>query len=54
MMKICDLNLSESMSVRRLINLLRAKTFEGYSGCTFTENEKTYSIKITIEKIQEA
>jgi len=40
--------LDQSYTARELLNLLRARTFEGKPGCTFFENGKQYSIQIAI------
>jgi hypothetical protein len=39
------------MSIREILNLLRAKSFPKLEGCTFQENEERYSIDIKITKV---
>lgn len=49
--KICEINLDEKYQGRHILNLLRARTFEGYPGCYFYENGNKYEIKISINKV---
>ena len=44
------IELDSSYSARTLLNLLRARTFEGYPGCWFEDNGSRYEISITIKK----
>ena len=44
------LSLDESIKVRKLLNLLRAKTFEGLSGCSFEDDGIEYQIQVKIKK----
>jgi methionyl-tRNA formyltransferase len=46
-----SLNLDETVRVRDLLNLLRAKVHADYPGCTFTEEGKTYEIQIQIREV---
>ena len=46
-----QLTLSQQITVRDLLNLLRARTFEGYPACTFTDNGNLYEVRISISKI---
>lgn len=45
------IDLDSLFSARDLFNLLRARTFEGRSSCSFVENEKRYQITINISEI---
>ena len=44
------INLEKNYSARDLLNLMRARTFRGYPGCTFEENGKKYEIRIIIKR----
>lgn len=45
------IDLDRSYRARDLIDLLRARTFEGYSGCWFEEAGNRYEISIVVRKI---
>lgn len=47
------LNLDEEMEIRKLLNLLRARTFSGFPGCSFVEDGIRYEIQIKIHKAEE-
>lgn len=42
--------LDEPVTARRLLNLLRARTFEGRPACVFCDNGVEYEVRITITK----
>jgi len=43
--------LDQKYIARDLLNLLRARTFEGKPGCTFSENGQRYSVRIEITEV---
>jgi methionyl-tRNA formyltransferase len=43
--------LDQKYVARDLLNLMRARTFEGKPGCTFTENGKRYTVRIEITEV---
>ena len=43
-----EIKLDEHYSARSLLNLLRAKMFDGKAGCTFTEDGIKYEVFVTI------
>jgi methionyl-tRNA formyltransferase len=45
------IQLDSIYSARALLNLLRARTFAGYPGCEFEENNSRYEISVTIKKV---
>jgi methionyl-tRNA formyltransferase len=45
------IELDSSYRARTLLNLIRARTFEGYPGCWFEENGSRYEISIRIKKV---
>lgn len=49
--KASNIDLDAMYRGRDLLNLLRARTFEGYPGCSFEENGKRYEISIVIRKV---
>jgi methionyl-tRNA formyltransferase len=49
--KHSSLDLDQVMTVRDLLNLLRAKVHADYPGCTFTEEGKDYEIQIQIREV---
>lgn len=48
---VSKIDLDKYYKSRDLINLLRARTFEGYPGCWFMENEEKYEISIKVKKV---
>lgn len=44
------IDLDRDYRARDLLNLLRAKTFEGLPGCTFSDAGRTYDIRVRIEE----
>jgi len=46
--KACEIKLDEQYSARSLLNLLRAKMFDGKAGCTFIEDGTKYEVFVTI------
>ncbi len=46
----CEIKLNSDYKACDLLNLLRARTFNGYPGCWFSENGRTYRVKISIEE----
>jgi methionyl-tRNA formyltransferase len=46
----CKINLDEYYRGRDLLNLLRARTFEGHPGCWFEEDDIRYEVSIKIKK----
>lgn len=49
--KASNIDLDAMYRGRDLLNLLRARTFEGYPGCWFEENGKRYEISIVIRTV---
>jgi methionyl-tRNA formyltransferase len=45
-----NINLNSDYLARDLLNLLRARTFDGHPGCWFEENGNRYEISIKIKK----
>jgi len=48
MQRTSVLDLDSRSSVREVLNLLRARTFKGYPGCRFEDNDRHYEVAITI------
>jgi methionyl-tRNA formyltransferase len=46
------LNLDEKISVRELLNKLRARTFPGYPACSFEDQGKRYEVRLSINEIE--
>ena len=46
-----SLDLDATMTVRNLLNLLRAKVHEDYPGCTFNDEGKIFEVQIKIKEI---
>jgi methionyl-tRNA formyltransferase len=44
------IELDKQYKARDLLNLLRARTFKGFSSCWFEDNEVKYEVRITINK----
>jgi methionyl-tRNA formyltransferase len=49
----CHIDLDSTYRGRKILNLLRAKTFPGYPGCWFEEDGNRYEIRVDIRKIEE-
>jgi methionyl-tRNA formyltransferase len=49
--KVCVIDLNAAYTAKELLNLIRARTFEGYPSCTFTDNGSTYEVRINIKKL---
>ena len=47
---ICEIKLNEKYQARKILNLLRARTFKGHPGCFFVENGIKYEISLKIKK----
>lgn len=47
---ICKIDLDKEYNAKDLLNLLRARTFEGHPACWFVDKGKTYEVRIGIEK----
>ena len=45
------INLDMMYTARELLNLLRAKTFEGHSGCWFEDNGIRYEVRVDIRRV---
>jgi methionyl-tRNA formyltransferase len=45
------IELDESYTARELLNRLRARTFEGKPGCRFTDEGRTYEVRVDIREI---
>lgn len=45
------IDIEKTYIARDLINLLRARTFQGHPACRFSENGETYEIRVTISKV---
>ena len=48
---ICNIDLNATYPIREILNLLRARTFEGHPGCIFEENGSKYEITLKIKKV---
>jgi len=46
------IDLDAMYKARNLLNLLRARTFEGYPGCWFEESGERYEISVKIRKVK--
>ena len=44
------ISLDEATTPRRLMNLLRARTFEGHPACSFCDDDVEYEVRITIAR----
>ena len=49
--QVSEINLDRMYRARDLLNLLRARTFEGYPGCWFEESGSRFEISISIKKV---
>ncbi len=47
------IDLDRSYRARDLLNILRARTFEGYPGCWFEDGGERYEISIRIRRIDQ-
>ena len=45
------IKLDNLYTARNLLNMLRAKTFEGYSGCWFEDDGERYEVTISIKRV---
>ena len=45
------IHLDSPTTPRHLLNLLRARTFEGYPACHFVENRVKYEVRVTIDRL---
>ena len=50
MINASKLNLDEKISIRQILNLLRARSFKGYPACSFEENGVEYEVRINVSK----
>lgn len=51
MFEKCEIDLKQSYSARHLLNLLRARTFDGHPGCWFAEKDgNQYEVSINIKR----
>lgn len=48
--QISRIDLEQSYNVRQLLNLLRARTFEGFPACWFEDEGKKYEVRIQIKE----
>ena len=46
-----EIVLDQSTTARELLNLLRARTFEGHPSCRFTEGGDQYEVQVKIRKV---
>ncbi|MCS6820651.1 MAG: hypothetical protein NZ551_02175, partial [Microscillaceae bacterium] len=46
-----QIDLDATYTARNLLNLLRARTFEGYPSCYFIENGEKYEVRINIKRV---
>lgn len=44
------LDLDETMPMRRVLNLLRARTFDGHPGTSFSVQEQEYEVRILVDR----
>jgi methionyl-tRNA formyltransferase len=49
--KRSEIVLDESYTARELLNLLRARTFDGHPGCRFTDDGNQYEVQVKIRKV---
>jgi methionyl-tRNA formyltransferase len=47
------IDLDKSYTARELLNLLRARTFDGFPSCTFEDNGRKYEVRINIKEASE-
>lgn len=47
------IKLDELYTARSILNMLRAKTFDGYSGCWFQDDGVRYEVTISIKRVNE-
>jgi methionyl-tRNA formyltransferase len=47
-----EIFLDQQYTSRQLLNLLRARTMEGYPACYFYDNTDKYEVKVVIKKVQ--
>jgi methionyl-tRNA formyltransferase len=45
------IELDKFYTARRILNMLRAKTFDGYPGCWFEDDGKRYEVTISIKQV---
>ncbi len=45
-----EIQLDQSYSARKLLNLLRARTFPGYPSCWFSEDGAEYEVRVTVKR----
>jgi len=50
MEKTSRIQLDKKYTARKLLNLLRARTFEGHPGCIFEDEGEVYEVRIRIER----
>lgn len=48
---ICQIRLDDTTTPRKLLNLLRARTFPGRPSCKFTDNGVEYEVRISIKRL---
>ena len=46
------IDLDATYTARELLNRLRARTFEGYPGCWFDDNDNRYEVRIDIRRMK--
>jgi methionyl-tRNA formyltransferase len=51
--KASTINLEQKYKARQLLNLVRARTFPPYPGARFTDDARTYEIRIQITEVRE-
>lgn len=51
---VCLLDLDREMSVRRTLNLLRARTFAAHPACRFIDGGTTYEVTVSIRKAHDS
>jgi len=48
--KVCTLYLEKEYVLKNVLNILRARTFEGHPACFFYDNNKKYEVRIDIKE----
>jgi methionyl-tRNA formyltransferase len=47
-----EILLDQNYLARDLLNLIRARTFDGFPACWFTEDNVKYEVRINIKKVE--
>ena len=50
--KASEIHLNQNYVARDLLNLIRARTFDGFPGCWFIEDNVKYEVRINIKRVE--